>query len=106
MARDLLFEVTSVLGKRIRVTYTYWEKIVRDKHPRMKGKELAVQESLNKADQVRRSKSDPHVFLYYKKSGKRYVCVVARHLDGEGFVITTYLADNIKEGEIVWTKLR
>jgi len=39
MARDLLFEVTSVLGKRIRVTKTYWEKIVRDKHPRMKGKE-------------------------------------------------------------------
>jgi len=104
MANEMLFEVTCVLDKRIRTTNAYWEKIIRDKHPVMKGKEKQVQETLQNAEQVRRSKSDTKVHLYYKKSGKRYVCVVAKHLNDDGFVITAYLTDNIKEGEIVWTR--
>lgn len=106
MATDLLFEVISVLGKRIRITKAYWEKIVRDKHPLIQDRGKEVQESLLHAEQVRRSRSDPHVYLYYKKTGRRYLCVVAKHLDGDGFVITAYLTDNIKEGEPVWARSR
>lgn len=104
MTDERLFEVTCVLGKRIRTTRSYWEKIVRDKHPVMKGREQEVKETLQSAEEVRRSKSDPKVLLYYKRAENRYICVVARHLNQEGFVITAYVTDNIKEGETVWTR--
>jgi len=43
------------------------------------------------------------VFLYYKQSDKLY-CVVVKHTGKEGFLITAYPVDKVKEGEIVWTK--
>jgi len=35
----IYFEVVSQLGKRVRITKRYWEKIIKDKHPVMGGKE-------------------------------------------------------------------
>ncbi len=103
-SRQVLFEVQSVLGRTIRLTRRYWLKIVRDKHPVMRGKEQHVQKALAEPVEVRRSKSDPAVHLYYRRYGQRFICVVARHQNGDGFVITTYISDNIKEGEIVWRR--
>ncbi len=31
IGEDVQFEVTSVLGKSIRTTFTYWDKIIREK---------------------------------------------------------------------------
>ncbi len=42
-------------------------------------------------------------FLYYKQSDRLY-CVVVKHTEKEGFLITAYPVDKVKEGEIVWTK--
>lgn len=42
------------------------------------------------------------VYLYYKIDLPSYSCVVARHLNGEGFIITIYRTDKIKRGELVW----
>jgi hypothetical protein len=103
-SRDLLFEVQSALGYKICITRPYWFKILRDKHPAMRGKEQHVQRALTEPLEVRRSKSDPHVYLYYRQYGKRFICVIARHQNSKGFVITTYISDNIKEGEIVWKR--
>ncbi len=47
---------------------------------------------------------DEKVFLYYKKFAKRFVCVVVRHQNGSGFIISTYPVDKIKKGEIVYEK--
>ncbi len=38
-----------------------------------------------------------------KELGIPFVCVVARHLNGEGFIITAYRTNLIKIGETVWT---
>lgn len=62
----LLFEVQTPLGFRVRVTHTYWEFIVTVKHPVMAGREDEVKEALQNPDEVRRSKSDPNVYLFYK----------------------------------------
>jgi len=97
------FEVVSKLGKKISTTKEYWEFIVTVKHPMMEGKEKVVQEALKEPDEVRKSKNDKSVHLYYK--GDRVItCVVCKHLNGEGFIITTYQTDKIKEGELVWKK--
>lgn len=45
-SRSLLFEVQSALGYKICITRSYWFKILRDKHPVMRGKEPHVQRTL------------------------------------------------------------
>ena len=45
------------------------------------------------------------VYLYYKHDPPYLLCVVARHLNGEGYIITVYRTDKIKRGELVWTKI-
>ena len=93
------FEVNSALGKKIRTTEKYWNKIVETKHRLMKSKENLVKETLRNAEEIRKSKKDPDVYLYYKKHDKNYACVVAKHLNGEGFIITAYITDRVKAGE-------
>jgi hypothetical protein len=45
------------------------------------------------------------VFFFYRlERPGRWVCVVAKRLDGEGFVITTYPTDAIKIGELIWNR--
>ena len=70
----------------------------------MKDKKDLVIDALKNPELIRISLKDPHIYLYYKKYGKYFVCVVAKHLNGDGFVITTYLTDRIKEGEEIWRK--
>ena len=89
----------------VRVAETYWEIIVSNKHPAMKNREAYVQKTLQKPDEIRRSHSDKNVYLFYKREkNKHWICAIAKRLNDEGFLITIYPTDAIKEGEIVWTK--
>jgi hypothetical protein len=98
------FEVTSILGKRIRTSKPYWEKLVATKHPRMRGRENEVREALENADEIRRSIIDPTIYLYYRKAAGHRVCAVVKHLNDEGFLVTAYLTDSIKVGEVIWKR--
>lgn len=103
--QDVLFEVQTPLGFRVRVTRSYWQLIVTVKHPVMTGREMEVQATLTNPDEVRQSRQDPAVYLFYRSEQvKRWVCAVAKRLDGGGFLITTYRTDMIKEGVPVWPK--
>lgn len=97
------FEVVTPLGIRIRTTLPHWEKIITFKHPIMAGHEKAVQQALLDPSEIRRSRSDSDVYLYYKLDSPYWICVVARHLNGEGFIITTYRTNRIKIGDSIWT---
>ena len=101
MNRNLKFEVTSSLGKRITVSVEYWQKIVGTKHPIMRDREELVKQTLTSPEQVRRSRKDRTVYLHYRKIDGRYCCVVVKHLNADGFIVTTYLTDKIKVGEVV-----
>ena len=102
---DLLFEAPTPLGFSVRVTRSYWEHMVTDKHPVMAGHESEVQETLENPDEIRLSRRDPSVYLFYKSERtRRWVCVVTKRLNGEGFLITTYPTDAIKEGVRIWPR--
>jgi len=101
---EIFFEVETPLGFKVRTTQAYWQKITSFKHPIMKGRERSVIEALKEPCEVRRSKRDPRVFLFYAKTEKYWVCAVAKRLNGEGFLVTAYLTDKIKEGEKIWPK--
>ncbi len=105
---EVLFDEHSALCKSIRTTVGYWRYIVEVKHPESfkrigleKSAEL-VRETLKNPDVVMREKIDPSVYLYYRRyMGKYLICVVAKHLNEEGYIITAYITDHIKRGETV-----
>ena len=103
--KEILFEVMTPLGFQVRVTKAYWELIVTIKHPVMAGREEDVKKALAQPDEIRQSKSDEMVFLFYKEEReKRWICAVSKQTGTEGFLITTYPTDAIKEGVQVWHK--
>lgn len=107
MERDseLLFEALTPLGFSVRVTRERWRLITTIKHPVMLGQEAAVKQALESPGQVRQSRSDPEVLLFYSGAGvNRWVCAVAKHETAAGFLITAYPTDAIKEGEQIWPK--
>ncbi len=101
---DWLFQVRTPLGFEVRCTRAYWDFIVGSKHPVMAGKQEQVEEVLRDPDEVRRSRKDADVLLFYRGASPRWLCAVARRLDGSGFLITTYPTDAIKVGEVIWTR--
>ncbi len=100
----IYFRVGSVLNVDVRITEEYWQFLITVKHPPMRGREEDVKSVLQNADEVRVSKIDGNVYLYYKKDEKRFLCIVVRHLNGEGFIISAYPTDALKEGQVKWKK--
>ena len=98
------FEVNSYMGKMIRTTQSHWDLISKLKHPEIEGKEAEVKQCLSNPLEIRKSSEDPDVYLYYASYMTYYICVVTRHLNGDGFIITAYITDKIKEGETVWKR--
>jgi phage pi2 protein 07 len=105
-SRDLLFEVLTLLGFTVRVTKRYWQLIVDVKHPVVLGQEETVKKALSDPDVIRQSRRDPGVYLFYvSKRPGRWMCAVARREnDADGFLITAYPTDAIKEGEKIWPR--
>ncbi len=102
---DLLFEVRTPLGFSVRVTRTRWELIATTKHPVMAGRESSVRLALESPDEVRQSRIDAEVLLFYKAEGtRRWVCAVAKEARDQAFLVTAYPTDAIKEGIRVWPK--
>jgi hypothetical protein len=106
MEEETLFSVATVMGFTVRVTKSQWERIISVKHPVMVGKEDDVRLGLSDPEEVRQSKVDPDVFLFYRPHGPgRWLCAVAKRVDNDdSFLITAYPTDAIKEGERRWTK--
>ena len=102
---DLLFEALTPLGFRVRVSRSCWTLIVTFKHPVMAGRESHVKETLENPDEIRQSRSDRAVYLFYSLERRgRWVCAVAKQVNGDGFLVTAYPTDAIKEGRRVWPR--
>lgn len=106
MSEGLHFEVLTPLGFSVRCTQAYWRFIVTEKHPALAGREAEVRDALSDPDEIRRSRKDPRVLLFYRGHKPRWICAVVRRDDGAGFLITAYPADVVKAGETIWTRSR
>jgi hypothetical protein len=101
---DFVISVMTPLGFVVRCTAEYWRFISSQKHPSLRGREQEVEEALRDPDEVRRSRKDSNVYLFYRGSAPRWLCAVTRRQDGDGFLITAYSTDAIKAGENIWTR--
>jgi len=96
-----LFEVLTPLGFTVRTTVEYWS-LIETKHPKLRGRAQEVVDVLGHPDQVCQSRQDATVYLFYRVDQSRLLCAVVKRLDGEGFLITAYPCDKIKEGDRIW----
>lgn len=70
--------------------------------------EAAIGETLLAPEIVIQSRSDGQARLYYRSYtgtpvGEKLLCVVVKVLRGDAFVLTAYLTDKLKRGEVIWT---
>lgn len=102
-ANDILFNALTPIGFSVRVARRRWELITTAKHPAMSEREGLVRAALETPDEIRQSRTDPQVLLFYKaEATKRWTVAVVKRLAEGSVLITAYPTDAIKEGVRVW----
>ena len=104
---DSLKNLKDYAGADIRLTDERLGHIL--EHLEMIGMELALEETLRHPTLVIQSKTDEAATLNYRyylgtKVGDKWLCVVVRYDEEDAFVLTAYLTDKPKKGEVVWPK--
>ncbi len=101
----LLFEATTPLTFSVEVTQERWNLIVSVKHPVMNGHEDEVRTALERPDEIRRSRRDAEVLLFYRlERPGRWTCAVTRRTTTGALLVTAYPTDAVKEGEQIWVR--
>lgn len=102
-AQQPRYTVRSVLGKKIRTTPAYLQRIRTIKHPELTDNLEEIFKTLAEAEEVRRS--EPDIYLYYRRVEHQWLVAVARHLNGDGFLVTVYRTSKIKrKGTRIWQR--
>ncbi len=100
-------EVPDCRGVAIRITAERLAHVL--EHPEMVGLEAAIATTLASPEVVIRSRTDSRVELYYRfypgtRVGDKYLCVVVRFAPEDAFMLTAYLTNRPKEGEVLWRR--
>lgn len=100
----IIFTVQSILDKKVRLTPTQWNHTI-FRHKELKGQEEKLKETLQKPEIVLYSDIDDN-YQYYRlysttPVSEKYLLVVVKHLNGEGFIITAFFLREIrKKGKV------
>lgn len=78
-------------------------------HPEMAEMIGSISETLREPLKIVQSLSDPEARLYYRKYpntkvGEKYLCILVKLKTNDAFVVTAYLTDVIKRGDVLWPK--
>lgn len=92
-------------GRSVRVTDERLSHILL--HQEMAGMQEEIERVLRTLAEVRVSRSDETVQLFYEYYaetlvGGKWLCVVVKCLADDAFVVTAYLTDRMKPGDVVW----
>ncbi len=102
----MMTAVTDKFGREIRLTDERWRHIVH-KHPVLKNLRIEFENTISDPEIIKRSIYDSEVLLYYSYfkeiSGGKYIAAVIK-INDDNFVVTGYVTNRVKEGEIIWKK--
>src|SRR3989344_7834064 len=95
-----IFEIVDKTGRRIRMTKRQWRETTL-KHSSMSAYLEEIKETLIRPDAITDYSLDNNVRYYYKyfkhiKSRNKYLLVIVKYLNGDGFVIKSYFESRIK----------
>lgn len=107
LVTGIVFKLKDVLKKELRLTEERHEHIL--ERPEMLNQDERVKETLTAPDTVKVSNHADDVLLYYKlyertPVTRKYLVVIVRVLNGDGFIITAFYTDKIKKGATKWGK--
>jgi hypothetical protein len=97
--------IIDCFGREVRVTDERLAHILDRSEMRNMREEII--ETLQSPAEVRVSRSDAAVRLFYEfysrtLVGDKWLCVVVKYFQDDAFVITAYLTNRLKTGEILW----
>lgn len=95
-------------GRKIRLTAERQYHIL-NTHPEMAEWISQIGDVLTQPEWVIQSRSDSEVELFYvwqaqTRVGGKYLCVVVVGKEDDAFVLTSYLTDALKKGQVVWPR--
>ena len=95
-------------NRRIRLTDERLSHIETD-HPEMRNQVARIQETLAEPDRIVASRSDERAELYYRfylltPVTSKFLCVVVKDSEDDGFVVTAYYTNTQKKGTLLWQK--
>ena len=97
---DSIFEVLDKTGRRIKLTKKQWKHITfpSSPHSYMNNYLEEIKQTLINPDKIISSVYDDNKTSYYKyhKDKKRFIRIIVKYLNGEGYIITTYFVKHIK----------
>ena len=104
-----IFNIVSNLDRKIKLTEVQW-KHIKSRHKELVGQTNKMIETLNDPDTVFYSNKDDvhHYCKLFQKTpvSKKYLLVIVKHINGEGFIITTFFVSKLrrKDKEIIYGK--
>ena len=104
---SLIFLVVDQLKRTIRLTKERHQHIV--ERLEMTGQEDRIRETIALPDIVKVSRHDPHALCYYRwyeatPVTKKHLLCIVKVLNHEGFVVTAFYTDRVKEGKTEWQR--
>ena len=94
-----IFEINDKTKRKVRLIKKQWEHITSPTSPHsyMSNYLEEIKETLVKPDKIIFSVYDKYKANYYRhyKDKRKYLRIIVKYLNGEGFIITTYFVKNI-----------
>ncbi len=94
----VIFEIVDKTGRKIRLTKKQWKHIMR-RHSYMEKYLEEIKQTIKIPDRViEKFYNKGYYYKGYKylESLNKFILVIVRYLNGEGFIISTYLEEIIK----------
>lgn len=95
---EIVFEVVDKTGRKIRLTKKQWSHI-REYHKDVENSE-EILETLQKPDKLttdeREYVNNFYKYFKHKKQKSKFLKVVVKYLNGDGFIISAHFLRNIK----------
>ena len=103
----IVFKIVAYNGKMIRLTEVLWLHIVFF-YPEIEGEQEKMKEVLENPEIVVKGATEDTKICYkfYPSTpvASKYLAVVVKVLDREGFIVTSYFTERVRRGEVLWRK--
>ena len=105
----VVFEVKAYDKRRIRLTEVQWLHMVFF-HPEVESEHEKIREVLENPEVVvEGATKDTRICYRFFKStpvASKYLAVVVKVLNEEGFIITGYFTERVRRGKVLWKKTK
>ena len=106
---SIIFEETAYDGRIVRLSEVQWRHILFF-HPEVEGEQVKMMEVLQEPEIVLEGATgDTRVcYRFYPSTPvtSKYLAVVVKVLDREGFIITSYFTERVRKGVVLWRRMK